>query len=249
VTSKRPRELPFLAPHMVDRVVASGYQQTHIVTTIDSDLQRLLEREVKLYVERKRNLGIRNASVILLDCRAMQVMAYVGSASYFDQTIDGQVNGLRGRRSPGSALKPFIYALAIDQGLIHPQTMLKDTALRIADYDPENFDHDFLGPIDATDALVRSRNVPAIEVANMLRAPGFYGFLKRAGIRNLRDESFYGLALALGGVDLTMEEMATLYAMLADGGVLRPLVSVVAPAPPRVEGIRLLSPEASYVVL
>ena len=162
--------------------------------------------------------------MILLDYRTMQVKGYVGSANYFENQIDGQVNGLLGRRSPGSALKPFIYALAIDQGLIHPRTMLKDTKLRIAAYNPENYDHDFLGPIDATNALVRSRNVPAIEVANMLRPPGLYGFLKKAGVRNLRDESFYGLALALGGAEVSMEELAGLYAMLANGGELRPLV-------------------------
>ena len=165
----------------------------------------------------------------------MQVKGYVGSANYFDNQIDGQVNGLLGRRSPGSALKPFIYALAIDEGLIHPRTMLKDTAVRIAAYNPENYDHDFLGPIDATSALVRSRNVPAIEVANMLRPPGLYGFLKKAGISNLRDENFYGLALALGGAEVSMEELAGLYAMLANGGELRPLTLHHHPRRPRLQ--------------
>jgi penicillin-binding protein 1C len=249
VTATSRRELPFLAPHLVDRVLASTPDQARITTTIDESLQSLLEQQLKTYVERNRSLGITNGSIILLDHRTMQVLAYVGSAAYFNEAIDGEVNGLRGERSPGSALKPFIYALAIDDGLIHPQTMLKDTALRIAEYDPENFDRDFLGPIDATDALVRSRNVPAIEVANMLPAPGFYGFLKRAGIENLRDESFYGLALALGGVDVTMEEIAAMYAMLANGGVTRPLVMTLDPASPLTDGQRMLSPEASYVVL
>src|SRR5262249_35215044 len=157
--------------------------------------------------------------------------------------------GLRGRRSPGSALKPFIYALAIDEGLIHPQTMLKDTSLRISGYNPENFDRDFVGPIDATDALVRSRNVPAIQLANRLEPPGLYGFLKRAGIGELREEGFYGLALALGGVDLTMEEVASLYAMLANGGVERPLVNRLDLRMDSAPTVRLLSPEASFAVL
>jgi penicillin-binding protein 1C len=139
--------------------------------------------------------------------------------------------------------------------------MLKDTALRIAAYNPENFDRDFLGPIDETSALVRSRNVPAIEVANMLQPPGLYGFLKAAGVQDLRDESFYGLALALGGMDITMEELAGLYAMLANGGVLKPIkltTSTSAIDQPE-QGLdravedpgspRLLSPEASYLVL
>jgi len=249
VSAASRRDLPFLAPHLADRELAARHEQARIVTTLDERIQALLERQLKSYVELNRTRGIANGAVILVDYRTMQAIAYVGSAEYFNTGIDGEVNGLRGERSPGSALKPFIYALAIDQGLIHPQTMLKDTALRIAEYDPENFDREFLGPIDATDALVRSRNVPAIELADMLEPPGFYGFLKRAGVRNLREESFYGLALALGGVDITMEEMASLYAMLANGGVLRPIVTTLDPAIEPATGTRLLSPEASFVVL
>ncbi len=261
VSAASRHELPFMAPHLVDRVLASGDSDARITTTVDGELQELVEHRLKSYVERNRSLAIDNGAVMLLDYRTMRVCAYVGSANYFNEAIDGQVDGLRGRRSPGSALKPFIYALAIDQGLIHPQTMLKDTALRIAAYNPENFDRDFLGPIDATSALVRSRNVPAIEVANMLQPPGLYGFLKAAGVQGLRDESFYGLALALGGLDITMEELAGLYAMLANGGVLKPIkLTTASSAIDRPEqdldravedpgSPRLLSREASYLVL
>ncbi len=241
-------ELPHRAPHLVDRVLAIS-DSGRVTSTLDPQLQNLLELQLKTFIERSHRLGIHNGTAILLDYRTMQVKGYVGSANYLDNQIDGQVNGLLGRRSPGSALKPFIYALAIDQGLIHPRTMLKDTAIRIAAYNPENYDHDFLGPIDATSALVRSRNVPAIEVANMLRPPGLYGFLKKAGIKNLRDESFYGLALALGGAEVSMEELAGLYAMLANGGELRPLVLTTSPTPVAGSSLRLLSPEASYSVL
>jgi penicillin-binding protein 1C len=248
VHAARRSELPCRAAHLVERVLAMS-NAGHIESTLDLALQNLVELQLRSFTERNRNLGINNGAVILLDYRTMQVKAYAGSANYFDNHIYGQVNGLLGRRSPGSALKPFIYALAIDEGLIHPRTMLKDTAVRIAAYNPENFDHDFLGPIDATSALVRSRNVPAIEVANMLRAPGLYGFLKRAGIRNLRDESFYGLALALGGAEVSMEELAGLYAMLANGGELRPLMFTLDPQVASAPPPRLLSREASYAVL
>jgi penicillin-binding protein 1C len=241
--------LAFRAPHLVDRVLRDNQSAPRIVTTLDPGLQALLERQLRMFVEHNRRLAINNGAVILVDYRTMQVKGYVGSADFFSDSIKGQVNGLRGRRSPGSALKPFIYALAIDQGLIHPQTMLKDTAIRISAYNPENFDRNFLGPIDATSALVRSRNVPAIEVANLLAPPGLYGFLVRAGIRNLRPEGFYGLALALGGVEVSMEEIAGLYAMLANSGVLRPLVTTLTPPPHVSRGVRLLSPEASYVVI
>ena len=239
-------DLPNRAPHLVNRVLAVS-DAGRIHTTLDTGLQNLIELQLRSFTERSRNLGIHNGAVMLIDYRTMQVKAYAGSANYFDNQIDGQVNGLLGRRSPGSALKPFIYALAIDKGLIHPRTMLKDTAVRIAAYNPENYDHDFLGPIDATSALVRSRNVPAIEVANMLRPPGLYGFLKKAGIRNLHEESFYGLALALGGAEVSMEELTGLYAMLANGGELRPLTLTINPA--TASPLRMLSPEASFAVL
>ena len=242
------KELPYGAPHLVDRVLAIS-DSGRIKATLDPGAQSLLELQLKAFIERSRHLGIHNGAVILLDYRTMQVKGYVGSANYFENQINGQVNGLLGRRSPGSALKPFIYALAIDQGLIHPRTMLKDTKVRIAAYNPENYDHDFLGPIDATSALVRSRNVPAIAVANMLRQPGLYGFLKKAGIRNLRDENFYGLALALGGAEVSMEELAGLYAMLANGGEFRPLIFTTSPAVAPGTPLKLLSPEASYSVL
>jgi penicillin-binding protein 1C len=249
ITAASRRELPFRAPHFVDRVLSSNHGAGRVRTTLDLDLQNLLEQQLRMFVERNRRLGINNGATILVDYRTMEIKGYAGSSDYFAESIDGQVNGLRSRRSPGSALKPFIYALAIDQGLIHPQTVLKDTALRISAYNPENFDRDFLGPIDATSALVRSRNVPALEVANMLQPPGLYGFLKSAGIENLRDESFYGLALALGGVEVSMEEMAGLYAMLANGGVLAPLIAETAAQPATLHSSEMLSPEASYAVL
>jgi penicillin-binding protein 1C len=242
------RDLPYRAPHLVDRVLELS-DSGRINSTLDLDLQNMVELQVRNFVERSRHLGINNAAVILLDYRTMQLKAYVGSAGYFDSQIDGQVNGLTAHRSPGSALKPFIYALAIDEGLIHPRTMLKDTKIRIAGYNPENYDHDFIGPIDATAALVRSRNVPAIEVANMLRPPGLYGFLKKAGIKDLRDEKFYGLALALGGGEIEMEELVSLYAMLANGGELRPLVFTTSPAIQPTSPVKMLSPEASYITL
>lgn len=249
VTASRRSELPFLAPHFVDQVLKSDDRSARIATTLDLELQELVERELQAFVQRNRKLGIENGAVIAVDYRTMEVRAYAGSADHSNEAIAGQVNGLRGRRSPGSALKPFIYALAIDEGLIHPQTVLKDTSLRISAYNPENFDRDFVGPIDATDALVRSRNVPAIQLANRLEPPGLYGFLERAGIGELRDESFYGLAVALGGVDLTMEEVAGLYAMLANGGIEQPLVNRLDARMGSTPAIRLLSAEASFAIL
>jgi penicillin-binding protein 1C len=129
----------------------------------------------------------------------MGIKALVGSANYFDRTLQGQVNGTLARRSPGSTLKPFIYALGFDQGILHPQTVLRDVPTSFGPYTPENFDGRFLGPITATDALNRSRNIPAVWVASQLHGPDLYEFLRNAGIGHLASEQYYGLALVLGG--------------------------------------------------
>ena len=100
----------------------------------------------------------------------MEVLAQVGSADFSKREIHGQVDGTRRPRSPGSTLKPFVYALALDQGRIHPLTLLKDAPRSFGDYNPENFDREFLGPIRASDALARSRNVPAVTLASELIA-------------------------------------------------------------------------------
>ncbi|MCE9672038.1 penicillin-binding protein 1C [Myxococcus stipitatus] len=244
---RRPEELPFLAPHFVEGVLRRGPAGAGVTSTLELGAQRLVERHVRQYVERRRGVGIRNAAALVVDWRTLEVRAAVGSADFFDEGIDGQVDGTRAKRSPGSALKPFIYGLAFDQGLVHPRTMLKDSPLGFRGYDPENFDGEFVGPVAAEEALVKSRNVPAVALAGQLRPPGLLGLLRQAGVTRLRDESYYGLSLALGSAEVTMVELVELYAMLANGGVLRPL-RLEAEAP-RDDGVRLLSAEASFLVL
>lgn len=242
-------DLPFRAPHLADRVLAAHPDEPRIATTLDPRLQRLVEDEVRRWLAGAARVGVRNAAVLLVEHETMAVRAYVGSADHGAVAIEGAVDGVRARRSPGSALKPFLYGLALDDGLIGPETMLEDTSLTISSWNPENFDRSFVGPVSATDALVRSRNLPAVQLANRLPGDGLYGFLRDAGIGRLRSPDFYGLALALGGVEVRLDELVRLYAMLAAGGVDRPLV--VAPAleratpPPR----RLLSRAAAFLVL
>ncbi|OFX18774.1 MAG: penicillin-binding protein 1C [Anaeromyxobacter sp. RBG_16_69_14] len=245
VVARAPESLPFLAPHFVEGVLASGGEWA-VVTTLDLRRQRLVERALRAHVERRRSVGIDNAAALLLDRRSMEVLASVGSADFFDARIEGQVDGTRAKRSPGSALKPFVYALAVEQGLAHPRSVLKDAPARFRGYDPENFDGRFAGPLSATEALVRSRNVPAVDLAGRLD-PGLYAFLARAGIARLKPEAHYGLALVLGGTEATMEELVRLYALLANGGVGRPLRTRLAV--PEAFGERLLSEEAAWVVL
>ena len=241
--------MPWLAPHFVDALLASRPgRPARVDTTLDSSLQRLAERQVARYIEEYGDRGIRNASVLLLDSADMAVKAWVGSADYWNAGIDGQVDGVLAKRSPGSALKPFIYALALDQGVLHPRTILRDAPTSFGPFTPENFDGRFLGPLPAEDALIRSRNIPAMWVSMQLRQPTLYGFLESAGVSRLKPESYYGLALALGGGEITMEELAGLYGMLANQGVLRP-VRTTPQLARRDEGTRMLSPEAAFITL
>ena len=242
-------KLPFKAPHFVDRVLAdrSWHPQagSNLRTTLDASLQRLLEERVANHLQRERDRGLRNAVAMLVDTRDMSVRALVGSADYFDASIDGQVNGTSAKRSPGSTLKPFIYALALDQGVLHPATVLRDVPTAFGPYTPENFDGRFLGPVTATDALIRSRNIPAVGVASRLTQPSFYEFLRRAGIGQMASEQHYGLALVLGGGEVSMEELARLYAMLGNDGRMRSLRW--RQSDPEEAGTALISPEAGFI--
>ena len=240
------RELPFSAPHFTNYVLQKAEDHS-VRTTLDSRLQSLVERVLANYIRERSSTGIHNATAMLIDYRDMSVRALIGSADFNSAAIDGQVNGTLAKRSPGSALKPFIYALAIDQGLIHPLTVLKDAPTSFGPYSPENFDGRFVGPITATEALARSRNVPAVALSAQLTQPNLYDFLKVAGVSHLASERHYGLALTLGGGEVTPEELATLYAMLANRGRLAPLRYL---ADERNEpGPRLLSEEASFMTL
>jgi penicillin-binding protein 1C len=249
VTFRARDDLPFRAPHLADRVLAAHPFVPRLATTLDPHLQALVESAVRQWLGAASRVGVRNASVLLVDHTSMEVLAYVGSADHGDVAIEGAVDGVRARRSPGSALKPFLYGLALDDGLIGPETMLEDTSLTISSWNPENFDRSFVGPVSATDALVRSRNLPAVQLANRLPGAGLYGLLHDAGIGGLRSPDFYGLALALGGVEVRLDELVRLYAMLAGGGIDRPLVVVPSLDGSRRPGRALLSPQAAFLVL
>ena len=191
-----------------------------IRTTLALTQQQTIERSIADFLSREHSRGLRNAAAILVHAPTHEVRAYVGSAGFFDEAICGQVDGVKARRSPGSALKPFIYGLAFDAGLIHPRSLLDDAPRRFASYNPENSDRGFLGPIPAGEALRRSRNVPAVELLARLPGGGLDSFLRDAGVQLARPRGEYGLSLALGGAEVSLEELAMLYSGLVapDGG-------------------------------
>lgn len=244
---KTRASLPFHAPHLVDALLRQSGER-ELVASVDLPTQKVLERVLGEYVKSRHDVGINNACALLVDASTMQVKALVGSADYRNEAIAGQVNCALGRRSPGSTLKPFIYGLALDQGLIHSASILKDAPSSYGGFSPENFDGRFAGPLAAQDALIRSRNVPAVDLASRLAKPNLYDFLKLGGVQKMASESHYGLALALGGGELTPEELAQLYAMLANRGQWRELQYLAKSAPAQ-PALRLLSEAASQITL
>ncbi len=247
-SARAQTERKFLAPHFVQQVVATEKGRDEIVTTLDLSKQQLIERRIADYIRTNRGRGIQNVAALLIDTRSMDVLAQVGSADFFNAEIQGQVDGTRAPRSPGSTLKPLVYALALEQGLIHPLSILADAPRTFGEYNPENFDREFLGPIRACDALARSRNLPAVELAAQLRHPTLYEFLRGAGVKLPRAESLYGLALPLGGAEVTMEDLVRLYAALANNGELRPLRRT-SRDPLASRGRSVISLEAAFLTL
>lgn len=239
--------LPFRAPHFVDRVNQRPGLPGVVKTTIDSDLQKVLEKEVTAFIRQHSDAGVHNAAALLVDASNMDVVAAVGSANYSSKEIDGQVNGVTMRRSPGSALKPLLYALAMDQGIIQPHSLMRDMPSSFAGYNPENFDREFIGPIQADAALRQSRNIPAVWLASQLKGKSLYQLLQESGVKDLRNESAYGLTIALGSTEVSMEDLARLYAMLANRGNFKNLR--MTSDDPVDAGRSLIRPEATFLVL
>lgn len=250
-----PSALPFEAPHVSAALLtaqgAEPFFSTSgavLHTTLSLPLQKMLEQRLAGFAARGRIYGLSNAAAMLLHWPSMEIRALAGSAKFGDARISGQVDGTLARRSPGSTLKPFIYALALDQGLIHPQTLLVDSPRSFGGYDPENFDRSFRGPLPAHEALRSSRNIPAIGLASRL-SPDLYSFLQRAGVKLPFSVEHYGLSLVLGGAEVSMRELVQLYAMLPNKGVWRP-ARLLQDAEEHSQTARaLLSPEAAVLTL
>ncbi|MDR1443991.1 MAG: penicillin-binding protein 1C, partial [Treponema sp.] len=255
------RRFPRRAPHLAEylrygepgqRAESAGRRknrpETALVTTLDLNFQNILERELEAYLVRNRGWGIRNGSILLLDWTNMEVLAAVGSADYADEGIQGQVNGFTSKRSPGSTLKPFVYAMAMEQGLIHPETMLKDSPRGFSEYTPDNYQGAFKGPVKAWFALVDSRNIPAVQLAGSIHNPDLHDFLVKAGVSGLKEKNHYGLSAVLGTADLSMLELAGLYAALPNDGILMAPRFFLNGTGPE-EARRILSPQAAAITL
>lgn len=212
-------EIPRLLPHLSRRIFKQYPDSFDVQLTIDYEMQLKAAELTRNYMAQQQKFGIYNASVLVLDNKTMELKAYIGSSDFFDNEHHGQVDGNQSVRSPGSALKPFVYALAIDQGVITPRTMIADVPVNFEGYMPENYDLTFNGNISAADALRKSLNIPAVKLMNEV---GIYQLLEKlyqAGHFSLwKQKNNLGLSLILGGCGVKPIEMLTSYACLANAG-------------------------------
>ncbi|PZU91312.1 MAG: penicillin-binding protein 1C [Chelatococcus sp.] len=209
---------PNLAPHVAEQVVAEAPGLRSQRLSLDARLQASLEG-----LARERSLGLApqvSIAILAVDNETGEVRASVGGVDYFAAERAGSLDLTRALRSPGSALKPFIYALAFDNGIAHPETMLEDRPARFGLYVPENFDMTFQGMVSARKALQLSLNLPAVELLSSVGPQRFLSRLRDAGVSVAmpKEGGAPGLAVGLGGLGITLQDLTRLYVGLARGG-------------------------------
>ncbi len=211
------REFPILAPHLSDAEVERDKARNVHRLTIDATHQANLEQLVR---EHAGTLGGRlSAALIAVDHKTGEVVAHVGSPGYLDEARFGAVDMTSAIRSPGSTLKPFVYGLAFEAGLAHPETLIEDRPSRFGLYVPKNFDMDWHGTVTIRMALAQSLNIPAVKVLEALGPAKLTGRLTQAGVEPVLPKGAEpSLAIALGGLGLKLSDLASLYAGLARGG-------------------------------
>jgi len=217
VTAQRVRE-PLLAPLLAERMRQTARNKMRIDTTIDPAAQALLE---SLLLDRVRELPPRvSLAAMVMDNVTLEVLAYAGSADFSDAARFSHVDMVRAPRSPGSALKPFLYGLALDEGLIHSESLLADAPQSFSGYQPGNFQQSFHGMVSVSEALVKSLNVPAVEVLERLEPARFVAMLRRGGLRlEFPREASPNLSVILGGAGATLEDLVGAYSSLARQGL------------------------------
>jgi penicillin-binding protein 1C len=241
------KPMPILAPHSADQAIATVKDADVIALTLDSSLQKVLEALAR---DRAIALGPNiSAAIIAVDNESGDVLARIGSPDYFDERRAGQVDMTRAVRSPGSTLKPFIYGLAFEDGFVHPESLIDDRPIRFGSYAPENFDMTFQGTVPVRKALQLSLNVPAIALLDRVGSSRLSSRLKQAGANLVlpKDEA-PGLAMGLGGVGVTLQDLVQLYAGLARLGNTRPLREIMIAKDEERDPLRLMDQVAAWQV-
>jgi len=246
--------LPFRAPHFVQVVLSRGKKSApdggRLVTTLDLALERRVEAVVRSHRAQLQRAGASQAAAVVVDSRTLEVLALVGSYQYGPRD-QGFNNGAVAQRSPGSTLKPFLYAQALDQGFTSA-AVLEDVERRYrtpkGEFLPANFDRSSHGPVSFREALGNSLNLSAVNLLNQVGPQAYYDTLMKLNLINHpeRGPEHYGLGLVVGNPEVTLLQMAAAYASLANGGVYRPLR--LTPGESLDPGIQVFSPQAAYII-
>ena len=238
------RPFPAIAPHMADRILAEEDGQSQHQLTLDRGLQIKLERLAREVVSAQ---GARlQVAIVVADHTSGEVLASVGSAAFEADQRAGFIDMTRAIRSPGSTLKPLIYGMGFDQGLIHPETLIEDRPSDFNGYRPQNFDRHYRGTIRVREALQQSLNIPVVALTDAMGPAKLLASLDKAGVKCELPNGAAGLAIALGGIGVRLEDMVQLYASIARGGVSLPLTHQMNGT--RAEGQRVLSASAAWQV-
>jgi len=239
---------PKQAPHLSLRLKKDFPDQPIINTTVKIQAQKQIEEQIKNYVNRLQRMNIHNAAVLVINNETMAVEAYVGSADFNNPYDGGQVDGIRAIRSPGSTLKPILYATAFDKGFITPKTVLNDVPTNFSGYEPENFDQHFNGQVTAEFALANSLNIPAVKILKEVSTPVLIDKLKKADFQTIKKQSKdLGLSMILGGCGVTLEELTRLFAAFSNEGELKPIRYTTENPIPK-KGEQLVSKEATFLL-
>jgi len=241
--------VPVYAPHFCDVVRAMYPDQSILHTTLQYDLQRQAELALAKVVQENRPAGVTNGSIVIMENLTGNILGMVGSADYWNKFDQGEVNGALGFRSPGSALKPFIFGEALDARLLEPDEMLYDVPVTISGYSPVNYDRQFRGPVPAAKALAWSLNIPAIEIMQRVGVDHFKDVLRQNGVSTkINPLGDQGLSMAIGTCSVRLLDLTAAYAALANGGTIKNPVwvkSIGEESRPH----QWLSKEASTVIL
>lgn len=244
-------DFPDLIPHFAHRIMeAHGKERSEYYTTIDSDLQRAIFDVMDNRLSSTVQQNAHDAAVVVIDNKSLEVVAYVGGSKTYSTAR--YVDGASALRQTGSTLKPFFFGRALDRRIITAATILDDSPNEVAVsagavYKPRNFDEEFRGPVTVRDALAGSLNIPAVRVVDMIGVYDAVEILRKLGISHLRQGDFYGSGLALGTPDISLVELTTAYAALANLGTYRPQ-RFLQDNSPRAAAVEVFSREASVII-
>ena len=236
-----------IAPHL-SRRLHNINEDKIIKTTIDYDLQKKMQEVVKNYINFTYSEGITNTSMLIVENKTRNVKAYIGSQDFFDMDNEGQVDGVKAKRAAGSILKPFLYGLSIDEGLIAPESLVQDVPMFFANFNPQNANKKYSGMIEAKNALISSLNIPFVHLLSQYGEDKFYYFLKNVLDFEENDPEKYGLSLILGTKEFSVEEIAMLYTGLANYGNFKKL-NYLADGNNSVMNKKLISDGAAFLTL